>query len=80
MTGRTGMLEIVLTQTHVAEDRLKEMDLAELGDYLVLEIRDTGQGIEPEIIDKIFDPFCFGIPDRFIHQQCQGHCLCPKPK
>ena len=28
-----------------------------LGEYVLVEVEDTGSGIEPEIIDKIFDPF-----------------------
>jgi len=27
------------------------------GDYVVLQVRDTGTGIAPEILDRIFDPF-----------------------
>ncbi len=57
MKGRTGVLEILLSQILVDETELKQMDLAKPGSYLVLEIRDTGQGIDPEIINKIFDPF-----------------------
>src|ERR1035438_1833769 len=30
---------------------------AKPGKYLVLRVRDTGTGIQPEIIDRIFDPF-----------------------
>jgi len=30
---------------------------AKPGDYVVLRVRDTGTGIPPEILDRIFDPF-----------------------
>src|SRR5262249_31382684 len=28
-----------------------------LGEYVLVEVEDTGSGIAPEVIDKIFDPF-----------------------
>ena len=37
-----------------AQHRHKEMPL---GEYVLVEVEDTGSGIAPEIIDKIFDPF-----------------------
>src|SRR5919201_477617 len=32
-------------------------DAMPLGEYVLVEVEDTGTGIAPEIIDKIFDPF-----------------------
>jgi two-component system cell cycle sensor histidine kinase/response regulator CckA len=37
-----------------AQHRHKEMPL---GEYVLVEVEDTGSGIAPEVIDKIFDPF-----------------------
>jgi two-component system, cell cycle sensor histidine kinase and response regulator CckA len=37
-----------------AQHRHKDMPL---GEYVLVEVEDTGSGIAPEIIDKIFDPF-----------------------
>src|SRR5262249_16742529 len=37
-----------------AVERYKGMPL---GEYVLVEVEDTGSGIAPEIIDKIFDPF-----------------------
>ena len=38
------------------QDHLLLVDLPE-GDYVVLEIEDTGKGMPPEVISKAFDPF-----------------------
>lgn len=32
-------------------------DLLKAGEYVLLEVSDSGEGIEPEILPKIFDPF-----------------------
>jgi two-component system cell cycle sensor histidine kinase/response regulator CckA len=39
-----------------AEDSRQHKGLP-LGEYVLVEVEDTGSGIAPEIIDKIFDPF-----------------------
>jgi two-component system cell cycle sensor histidine kinase/response regulator CckA len=39
---------------NAAQHRHKEMPL---GEYVLVEVEDTGSGIAPEVIDKIFDPF-----------------------
>ncbi len=52
-----GILEIsvdtVTLDEHAADAYL---DL-NIGDYVKVTVRDTGSGIEPEIIDRIFDPY-----------------------
>jgi two-component system cell cycle sensor histidine kinase/response regulator CckA len=39
-----------------AEDSRRHKGMP-LGEYVLVEVEDTGSGIAPEIIDKIFDPF-----------------------
>ncbi len=52
-----GRLEIVLEETDLsAPDPVKEPGI-EAGKYVQLSICDTGTGIDPEIRDKIFDPY-----------------------
>jgi two-component system, cell cycle sensor histidine kinase and response regulator CckA len=48
LTLRTGNVGAQESQRH------KGMPL---GEYVLVEVEDTGSGIAPEIIDKIFDPF-----------------------
>jgi len=57
MEKEGGVLEISITPFALeAEDLLAHPDL-ESGKYVRLTIRDTGPGIAPENLDKIFDPY-----------------------
>ncbi len=47
-----GTLEIA-----VAPARLQEGDRAPAGNYVKITVRDSGPGIDPYIIDRIFDPY-----------------------
>ncbi len=58
MEDTGGLLEVILDSVALAEDDLKD-DLIEArpGSYVKLTVSDTGQGIAPENLDKIFDPY-----------------------
>ncbi len=57
MEGSNGVLEVGLDAVSL-EDPLSLQDaVLAPGSYIRLSIRDTGQGIPPEIIGRIFDPF-----------------------
>ncbi|MDR2074930.1 MAG: response regulator [Holosporales bacterium] len=49
---------IIKTQNFVAKDSFKCVyDTAHAGEYVLIEVIDNGSGIDPEIIEKIFEPF-----------------------
>lgn len=49
---------IIKTQNFIAKNSFKCIyDTAHPGDYVLLEVIDNGSGIEPDIIENIFEPF-----------------------
>ena len=51
-----GMIAVGLKQAEIGPDELADPS-CEPGDYAVLSVSDTGCGIDPSIMDKIFDPY-----------------------
>jgi PAS domain S-box-containing protein len=57
MREKKGLLEIDTSQaSFTSGDPLPLLDM-QPGKYAVLTVRDTGRGIEPEVLKRIFDPF-----------------------
>ncbi|MGC6547677.1 ATP-binding protein, partial [Escherichia coli] len=52
-----GSLTIETLAVSAAEVRRMEDDVLPVGDYTALRISDTGTGIPPEILPKIWEPF-----------------------
>lgn len=52
-----GELTIRTDNISAAESRAVPYQAFEPGDYVLIEVADTGGGIAPEIMEKIFDPF-----------------------
>jgi PAS domain S-box-containing protein len=57
MEDRGGILEVTLNDVEMDNDSSMEAKSLKPGNYLELTISDTGAGIDPEIIDKIFEPY-----------------------
>jgi signal transduction histidine kinase len=52
-----GFIGVSLRENDIPENMPAMVSDLKPGRYVKLTIRDTGSGIEPEIMDKIFDPF-----------------------
>ncbi|MBF0188942.1 MAG: PAS domain S-box protein, partial [Magnetococcales bacterium] len=56
MRAKGGSLRVSLTETQVEEGGGSFMDLVP-GEYARLDVEDTGEGMRPEVLERIFDPF-----------------------
>ena len=57
MEERGGVLEIGLFPVVLNAEDIKSCPDLKIGEYVKLTVSDTGNGIDPENIDKVFDPF-----------------------
>ncbi|WP_294283759.1 PAS domain-containing sensor histidine kinase, partial [uncultured Sphingomonas sp.] len=56
MSGQ-GKLTIELSNAHLDDDYARTHDEVEPGQYVMLAVSDTGTGMTPDIVDKVFEPF-----------------------
>ncbi|MEH3045554.1 response regulator [Sphingomonas adhaesiva] len=52
-----GKLTIELANAHLDDDYARTHDEVTPGQYVMLAVTDTGSGMAPEIVDKVFEPF-----------------------
>ncbi len=57
MGGGSGNLDIRLTAVTLGEEEAEQTGALAPGDYLVLAVQDTGHGMNPITVSRIFDPF-----------------------
>ncbi|MFO7558211.1 MAG: PAS domain S-box protein [Desulfobacterales bacterium] len=57
MREQGGTLELRLTQQEVDDDSADKPTGLRPGEYIRLSVSDTGQGIAPEVLNKVFDPY-----------------------
>lgn len=53
----TGTISINLETVFLTEDSVKQYEGLAPGKYVRLSVKDTGKGIRPEILGRIFDPY-----------------------
>ena len=54
---RGGTLTIVTRNTHLGEDHAQQHPGTAVGDYALVEVSDTGEGMPPTTLARAFDPF-----------------------
>ena len=57
MQDNGGILEVAVTEIEIDPDAEKIQPDIEPGFYLKISIRDTGCGMKPEVLERIFDPY-----------------------
>ena len=63
MREKGGILEISLLEVEMDAAALAGLPDISPGDYLRMTVSDTGEGISPEVLDRIFDPY-FSTTER----------------
>jgi CheY-like chemotaxis protein len=57
MRDSGGIMEVSLSDIRITQKDYVHENIQTPGDYIKLEIKDTGHGMDKAILDKIFDPY-----------------------
>jgi PAS domain S-box-containing protein len=57
MREKGGVLEIELDDLNLDSETVSQFEDLNPGSYLRLTVKDTGHGIDPEVIERIFEPY-----------------------
>jgi two-component system, cell cycle sensor histidine kinase and response regulator CckA len=57
MKGKGGVIRISTSEKRLAKDLSRDRATVPAGDYVVINVEDTGCGIPEDKLDKIFEPF-----------------------
>jgi CheY-like chemotaxis protein len=57
MEDKGGSIEVTVKNTELTVENVMDVPDASPGSYVCLMVKDTGYGISPEIINRIFDPY-----------------------
>ena len=55
LNSNKGMIEVCLSNAYLGN--MLSYQHVQAGEYLMLTVRDTGQGMKPEVMTRIFEPF-----------------------
>jgi len=57
MEGQGGRIDVSLKNVRIQSSQINQFNGLAPGNYIKLEVTDTGRGIDPQIMDQIFDPY-----------------------
>jgi len=57
MQEKGGVIEVSLIDAHLEPDATISEEYLTPGDYVELEVKDTGIGMSPDVIKRVFEPF-----------------------
>ncbi|MBU1345005.1 MAG: response regulator [Proteobacteria bacterium] len=57
MENRDGVIKLICEPVFLAEDNSHKFPELKLGNHIKITVSDSGEGIHPDILDRIFDPY-----------------------